>query len=364
MTGAGRGAVGAAGLATSARASAVDAFVDAAFTGFEQAYCHPGNGAEDHVVLAGRPVRLRFAGPNPRARLLPAVRHLLGPDTGQPTLTVCCWDGASAPADFPDPPWPKVDFLRDGRIRGHIAGPIVATYAADERLFQLYDRARQRALFHVGDARDLPRWHDRSPFRLLLGLWADDHGLAVLHGATVAENGVAVVLAGPSGAGKSTSAMSCTLAGMNFLGDDACLVEVDRAAGTAGVHSLYGDAKLEADASDWLCGREALLRVGPVRHDDDHSTVVSPARLTTAATLGAVLLVSIGGRRGSVLSDVLPPETALEPLMDTVREESRGLTPAACVALGAVVESVPVRRLVAGTDRAQLVDAVRAALQP
>ena len=77
-------------------------------------------------------------------------------------------------------------------------------------------------------------------------LWAHDHGLALLHGSTVAENGRAVTLAGSSGAGKSTSALTCALAGMDLLGDDACVVD-PRA--PERVYSIYGRAKLETDSA-------------------------------------------------------------------------------------------------------------------
>ena len=132
---------------TTAASPMVQSFVETTFERFEAAFAHGGQGTERTLSLAGRAVALRFAGPALARRLLPAIHHLVVPPE-VPTLTVCAWDGAArAPVDLPDPPWPRRDFLRQGRIRGHIAGPLVATFVGGPQLFQLYDRNRRRAIF-------------------------------------------------------------------------------------------------------------------------------------------------------------------------------------------------------------------------
>jgi hypothetical protein len=340
---------------SSASPEEVELFVEASFAAFDDA-CREA-AAEDHLTLAGRTARVRYAAPRLRARFRPALLHLLadaGP-TADPDLTICCWDGSATAAALPAPPWRRVDFLGDSRIRGHIAGPVVATYDADGRLFQLYERRAGRALFHVADGRDLPHWHDRSPFRPLVGLWADEQRLALLHGATVAEHGAAVVLAGRSGTGKSTAALCCLLGGMDFLGDDACLV--DAQPGT--VSSVYGRAKLEPDAVRRLGSLDGLASSSI---DATGASVLSPAEVARSASIRAVLLVSLSGRRHSELSAPLARDTALDGLVDTLRIERGGLTPAAVAALATVADAVCVRSLALGTDLAEVVQTVRGVL--
>lgn len=334
---------------SSATPQQVAAFLEAAFGSFERAYQE--HGATDDLCVAGRPVRIRYAAPQLRDRFRPTLRHLEVPAGRRPVLAISCWDGTATREQLPPPPWRQIDFVGGSRIRGHIVGPIVATYDADGRLFQLLDRPGRRALFHVGSGRDLPDWHDRSPFRPFVSLWADDERLALLHGAAVAEHGSAVVLAGQSGSGKSTTALACLAAGMDFLADDACLV--DPVAGT--VASIYGRAKLEPDAT---------ARIGRLPHavlgtDERGATVIAPRTVARNAALRAILLVAVSGRPATELSTPLPRAVALDALADTLRAENSGITPATFAALEATVDAFPVRRLAVGTDRAATVSAMR-----
>jgi hypothetical protein len=207
----------------------------------------------------------------------------------------------------------------------------------------------------VGAAERLPDWHDRSPFRSFISLWADDNRLALLHGATVARSGEAVVLAGVSGSGKSTTALACLDAGLDFLGDDACLVDP----GERRVYSLYGRAKLEPSSRQTF---------GPLGHvADEHvdtrgAQVLEPRRVAAVANLQAVLLIEVGDRPGTALSEPLSPDVGAVALAVTLREENAGLRPEAVAALEAVAASVPVRRLVVGADRAEMVARIRAML--
>jgi hypothetical protein len=313
--------------------------VDAAFESFGKR-CHD----HDDVLIAGRAVRIEWSSYGLRDRFLPALAHLRGPETA-PELTLCCWSGEGLPA----PPWRAADFVSGSYIRGHIVGPLVATYDADGQLFQLHDRPGRRGLFHVADPARLPDWHDRSPFRPFISRFADDEGLALLHGACVGEGGGAVVLAGTSGSGKSTTGLSCVLAGMDFLGDDACLVDGDE------VWSLYRLAKLEPDAA-------ARLDATVLRLDVEGASVLAPPRVRRSAKLGAVLLIDIARTPDSKLSDPLGPEAALPALVRTLEAENKGVTPAATDALRSLVSRIPVRRLLVGSDRERVVGTVRRAL--
>ena len=171
-----------------------------------------------------------------------------------------------------------------------------------------------------------------------------------MHGAAVAEQGAGVVLAGLSGSGKSTTALTCVLAGMDFLGDDACLV--DPSART--VSSIYGRAKLEPDARRRLDRGPGLSRIGAIEPGDDFATaLLTPTTVVRQATLRAVLLLNTKSARSSQLSASLPAHTALELLMATVRAENHGLTPEVIAALAAVIDAAPVRTLTLGwTDPA------------
>ena len=50
--------------------------------------------------------------------------------------------------------------------------------------------------------------------------WGESQGLLLMHSAVVGTDGKGVIIAGYGGAGKSTLAVSCLLAGMDFVSDD------------------------------------------------------------------------------------------------------------------------------------------------
>lgn len=341
---------------SSATPEAIAAFVAGTFTHFDSAFAECGE--TDILRIAGRRVDIRYAAPELRARFWPTLRHLEAHPNGHPDpadLTICCWDASATTAAIPTPPWRPVDFVKGSRIRGHIVGPLIATYDADGRLFQMHDRIHSRAILHVGSAGELPDWHDRSPFRAFISLWADDRQLALLHGATVAGNGNAVVLAGASGAGKSTTAMACLAAGLEFLGDDACLVDMPNRT----VHSLYGRAKLEPAARESFAG---LHSITGEHIDSQGGRVLVPQRVQTHAHLQAVLLTAIGHSGETTMTDRLPAAEAAAALAETLRVENGGLRPAAVAALQRLADQVPVRRLVLGADRDRLVACIREAI--
>jgi hypothetical protein len=236
-----------------------------------------------------------------------------------------------------------------------ITGPVVATYDHMARVFQLYDRARCRALFHVHRGDRLPDWHDRAPFRQLLSLWTDDNQLALLHGSAVATDGGAVVLAGVSGSGKSTTALTCHLAGMQFLADDASLVDPK----TGTVHSVYGRAKLEPEVRDRIPELGVAIPTVP---NEQGGLVVSPEQPATSARLRAILLIEVDDRTESVLCPTLSSSEALPAVLETLRVENRGITPDCFRTVQAVLAEIPVRRLRVGSDRTAIVEAVLAAM--
>jgi hypothetical protein len=56
--------------------------------------------------------------------------------------------------------------------------------------------------------------------RVVDTLMAEAHGLRMIHGGALMNNGKGILLLGPSKRGKSTLTLACVLAGMHFLSDD------------------------------------------------------------------------------------------------------------------------------------------------
>lgn len=85
-----------------------------------------------------------------------------------------------------------------------------------------------------------PLWEHVAPLRGLVAWWAGMHGTGLVHGASMAVDGKAVLLVGKGGTGKSTTSLASPHAGWTLLGDDYAIVEPGP---PARVHVLYGRAK-------------------------------------------------------------------------------------------------------------------------
>ncbi|OWY59095.1 hypothetical protein B7486_76400, partial [cyanobacterium TDX16] len=85
-----------------------------------------------------------------------------------------------------------------------------------------------------------PLWEHVAPLRGLISWWAGMNGAGLVHGASMAIDGRAVLLVGKGGTGKSTTSLASPHAGWTLLGDDYAIVEPGP---PARVHVLYGRAK-------------------------------------------------------------------------------------------------------------------------
>ena len=61
----------------------------------------------------------------------------------------------------------------------------------------------------------------------MLGWWATDRKLAVVHASAVGSTDGCVLITGPSGSGKSTTALACVAAGFDIVGDDVAIVALE-----------------------------------------------------------------------------------------------------------------------------------------
>ena len=83
------------------------------------------------------------------------------------------------------------------------------------------------------------------PFINHVFMWAQKHGLLVLHAAAVGIEGHGILIAGHGGAGKSTLACSCLAEGYDYISDDYCLLSN---AGSRVVYPVYTDVALHSDS--------------------------------------------------------------------------------------------------------------------
>src|SRR5437773_2645929 len=120
---------------------------------FEAAAVGVGN-VERGFSIAGRPIRLRFAGPALISRLTPALDHLRSPGATDAD-TVLVWDSRSTG---------QAPLHRSARGGEEFAAGRIRGCRTDYSL-SLFDAKRRLGLFWVEDAETLPYYESCAPLR-------------------------------------------------------------------------------------------------------------------------------------------------------------------------------------------------------
>jgi hypothetical protein len=205
---------------------------------------------EHDVTLAGRHVRLAFAGDAFRADFERALAY--GPPgvdaQAAPTLTLSAWDAASTSAPIEAGSWLGLMLGPAGVVEGLSDDRYDVSLDLHASLMSALDTARGLGFHYAQDASLLPAWEVTHPARMLWSAWSRSQGMQLCHAAAVAHEGRGVLLAGPSGSGKSTTTLACLAAGMSSAGDDYVLVEGNSAAPVA--HALFRSMSLDAGHAD------------------------------------------------------------------------------------------------------------------
>jgi len=331
--------------------SPAQAFFHAAEATFERA-SRAGVVSRD-LLLAGRRIRLEFAGEALLRPLTRALAHLLVAPKGEGDLTVLLWDRASTGVAAPPPPWGVDAYTVRSEIAGYNTDDFHTTFQTDTQSLLLFDGARMRAIYWTADAARLPTYDQAAPLRSILHWWSRRRAMQMVHGAVLAGEDGCVLLAGPSGAGKSSTALACLPSPLRFLSDDYSLLQFEP---EPRIHCVYSVAKVGAADVDrmphlrpmisnrWEVGREKAVFF---LHEE------APEKLVGSARLRAIVLPDRCGGRDSALEPVsaaaalvaLGASTHVQ-LPNAGEEVLRRLLP--------VVRSLPCLRLRLGTDVAQL----------
>ena len=119
--------------------------------------------------IAGRPLRVRFAGEAMLHRFAPALEHLRRPEAPEGTHVVSVWDAAStrtdpAPVSVPDESPLGTVFTHSDLTRR-------ALYMVGLRSLSVFDAEANASWYWTGDAARLPGWECACPIRHVLQWW-------------------------------------------------------------------------------------------------------------------------------------------------------------------------------------------------
>lgn len=247
-----------------------------------------------HVMLAGRVARIEVAGAALFDTLARALDHLrVDPPASAPALVIRAWDAAATGHADPDPP------AADPGMNG------VVTVSDDTRRVRHHRRTSTAWLDRDhGDlyscfaaAEDASLYDRGKPLQLPLAIWHLDQGVPLVHAGVVARHGRGVLFPGKGGSGKTTAALSCALAGYDYVGDDC--VGIDMHAGTRPIaHSVFGSTNVAPHHLERFPSLlpHAVAGAGP--DEDKHLVLLRsllPRPLARLATLRAIVIPSISG---------------------------------------------------------------------
>jgi hypothetical protein len=326
--------------------------VDGLQASFDAAVARAGL-VERDLFVAGRRIRLRFAGPALVPAIEPAFEHLVArhDESEHPSLTICVWDAVST--GVPRVPLPP-DALHHGengpRYHGEKDGVVV--HAADATL-SVIEKTQRAALYYVPDANIIPWYQKAAPLKDIVHAWAGWQDLEMLHAGAVGHPDGGVLIAGAAGSGKSTTSLACLGAGHAYAGDDYVLVDVERAF----VHSLYSSAKLEWETLD---RHPELLQPMNSRADPKAVAFLAndvPERIASGFPLLAMLLPMITGRDETRAVATAATQALLALAPSTVLQMP-GQSQPTLSALTRLVELVLAFRLELGTNISRVPDAV------
>jgi hypothetical protein len=311
--------------------------------------------------IGGHDVCVRTIPGQDAARLRPAFGHLTLPEAEVTAagLTISAWNGATPSAQplLANLLWRLRDNWgaecgpRGEVLELHSLG-ISAIYNAGPNVLSVVDFEKNRGWLLKLDDDAFPYWEIGSPFRFLLHEWFASRGLQYVHAAAVGTDQGGVLLVGKGGSGKSTTALLCAAAGMQYAGDDYCLIE----AGRAWAHSLYNTGKLKGPEDYVRLPELKGLSANPdsfERGGDGKGVYfldeIWPDRVVAGMPLRAIVVPRITAQPASCVEPCPPFEALMAMLPSTV-----GQLPAAsnddCDRMVALAEKLPAYLLHLGTD--------------
>jgi hypothetical protein len=224
-------------------------FLEQVRNSFEQAIASAGGVRDHRFVVAGRPVRVLFAGGGLDSALTASLAHLrmTGDQSATascgPRLTIRAWDSASTGTPSPPVPWSPAAFPGPRGIPFYRRGGLRVLFNPQCGVLSILDADADEAFYWVEAAKNVAFQERAAPFRTILQWWMADHGRLLVHAAAVGRDGEGVLIAGKERSGKSTTAMLCLRHGLQFAGDDYVALAHDP---PDFAYSLYASVKLEA----------------------------------------------------------------------------------------------------------------------
>jgi hypothetical protein len=311
---------------------------------------------EGWFAIGGLTMRLRFLGSSLVPVIAPAFAHLEIAPRDHAHLTLECWDCAALGLELPSAPVPMAAFTARGELQGLGAG-VHAAFEPWGRQLSLFDAARRRAFFCVGNGAEIRRWERAEPVRAILSWFMREYGRQLVHAAAVGNADGGVLLLGRSGAGKSNTALGVLKSSLAFAADDFCAISAEP---VPTAYSLYCTAK--TIEGDWK--RHPFLKsLNPDLDMFGDKTIyylaeTVPEKLIAEFPIKALLLLRHGGNACHAVP--ASPNAALAAVAPDTARLLPGAGPEVLHKVGKMVRRLPCFDFFLGPDPKRIPDAIEA----
>jgi hypothetical protein len=207
--------------------------------------------------LAGCTFCLEFASPVLALKFSIPLAHLRIEEPKQLSFHICFWDAKSSGIFPPSPPWKQCEIREKGEIPAFSTELIKAIFYIDQSVLNLVHLGEKKGFYWIRDAEAVPYGEIASPVRVALSFFMQLYRRQFVHAAAIGDERGAVLLVGKGGAGKSTTSLVCLDQGMQFLGDDYCILSNDSG---PKVHALYAMGKLHPSTLEKFPSFQSLER--------------------------------------------------------------------------------------------------------
>ena len=253
----------------------------------------------------------------------------------EPGSRIWAWDEQSTGVAFPSPPWGgHTPYTRRGDIPWFRDPRYFSAYNWAAQVVCLYDRAERLGIYWTGDAGALPGWEQTAPMRTLLHWHGLTHQLQMTHAAVID----GLLLAGKGGSGKSTTALACLEAGMPFLSDDYCFVQLEPQPTAFGI---LANARIFPSSLQWL----PQLSGSDFQNSDDKIALNLESRRVREMPIRAILLPRLAELdEGPVLESATFAEAVKAVVLPTMAQLP-GAGPETYAILSGLCQKLPIYRL-------------------
>ena len=201
------------------------------------------------------------------------------------------------PAHWGDAHFTEHNFARtlaEAGLRGH--------YFHDLDFWQFYDPEQLIGVQLMRSTEAFPPWEPGSPLRAFLHWEYAARGMRLAHAGTLGVDGKGVLLAGAGGAGKSATVVAGLLHGLDSVGDDYVLVDLE---GDVSARPLFSTLKQDPGGFARLGLKNRLGTDGPLNWQGKHTfpiEAIAPRPIPASMDIFALMVPHI--HRGETSSIV------------------------------------------------------------